>query len=432
MLSINHFKTFVNSLVGPFSGHTAYEPDSSGLQGVDIPPVKELNVENSKEKRDRALVHLLRLNHHAHAVLYENLTFHNHFPHYLGSAYLLGADEKRLHEIYDIEDGELTSWKPSPSEVTEEDWQDFLGNARYQRAFLDYFEDEVAAHGYDWKTVVAELLVVGKKPLINALYSSLAHPVIHLGYALELNSREVAMEALCLAASCYDFLADFLIKDPPPPSADSSTSPLKIIYQVRNESAFDGDYKPSDQNWHIVHDHMEAFQKYFNMLDIQNCEPNELLRELIQLSSLMLVTTHKRGNPQFDFFICHAVTSAYALRTILPFLRAKYHMKLLRSHWLFVLAVYILQLRPQIKPDLVDEVQLNGRGWDYVTAKALGTGEKEIPDTHYMKALRMFKETASLFKDDEDFYLKSAVKLADEYSTWIGFENSKDTLEIRK
>lgn len=50
---------------------------------------------------------------------------------FLGSAYLLGADDKELHEIYDIEDKDLEAWTPSPSEVTEEDWRDFWGDKKY-------------------------------------------------------------------------------------------------------------------------------------------------------------------------------------------------------------------------------------------------------------------------------------------------------------
>jgi hypothetical protein len=40
---------------------------------------------------------------------------------------------------------------------------------RYQKAFVDFFEDEMVRLGYDWKQVVAEYLFSGEEPLFNSL-----------------------------------------------------------------------------------------------------------------------------------------------------------------------------------------------------------------------------------------------------------------------
>ena len=40
---------------------------------------------------------------------------------------------------------------------------------RYQRAFVDFFEDELVAFGYDWKQLTAEYLFSGEQPLINGI-----------------------------------------------------------------------------------------------------------------------------------------------------------------------------------------------------------------------------------------------------------------------
>lgn len=37
---------------------------------------------------------------------------------------------------------------------------------RYQRAFLDFFEDELVRFGYDWRAVVVEYMLKGPEPLI--------------------------------------------------------------------------------------------------------------------------------------------------------------------------------------------------------------------------------------------------------------------------
>lgn len=40
---------------------------------------------------------------------------------------------------------------------------------RYQRAFVDFFEDELVLNGYDWRKVLDKYLFNGKEPLANGL-----------------------------------------------------------------------------------------------------------------------------------------------------------------------------------------------------------------------------------------------------------------------
>jgi hypothetical protein len=139
-------------------------------QSIDLPSVHIHDVETAPEKRPRTLKHLLRANHVNYSILYHNLEFDNHMPHLLGSAYILGANHDQLEKIYDVESKELEAWKDSPAEVTEDDWRNFLGDRRYQRAYVDFFEDELALKfGYDWRRVADEYLFSGKEPLINGI-----------------------------------------------------------------------------------------------------------------------------------------------------------------------------------------------------------------------------------------------------------------------
>ena len=40
---------------------------------------------------------------------------------------------------------------------------------RYQRAYVDFFEDQLVLNGYDWKKVLSEYLFTGKEPLIHCM-----------------------------------------------------------------------------------------------------------------------------------------------------------------------------------------------------------------------------------------------------------------------
>ena len=146
---------------------------SSSQSTFDLEPVTVHDVEHLPEKRSRTLKHLLKANHINHSILYHHLQFSNHTPHILCSAYLLGANEDQLHHIYDEESKELEEWQDSPAEISHDDWRLFLGKREYQRAYVDFFEDELALkHDYDWKTVAMEFLFEGKTPLINCAISN--------------------------------------------------------------------------------------------------------------------------------------------------------------------------------------------------------------------------------------------------------------------
>ena len=42
-------------------------------------------------------------------------------------------------------------------------------NCRYQRAWIDFLEDQLVQFGYDWRELLDDFLYSGKQPLINNL-----------------------------------------------------------------------------------------------------------------------------------------------------------------------------------------------------------------------------------------------------------------------
>jgi Questin oxidase-like len=143
---------------------------SRALQSINIPSVEIHEVETMPDKRPRTLKHLLKANHANFAIFSNKLQFHNHMPHILCSAYLLGANTDQLHQIYDVEAKELDAWSDSPAQIADDDWKDYLGDRRYERAYVDFFEDELALKfGYDWKRVADEYLFSGEYPLVNCV-----------------------------------------------------------------------------------------------------------------------------------------------------------------------------------------------------------------------------------------------------------------------
>ncbi|KAI6249331.1 Questin oxidase [Erysiphe necator] len=387
----------------------------------ELPPVQVHDVETAAAgKRLRTLKHLLRANHINHAIFYSNLIFHNHMPHLLGSAYILGADVEQLHNIYDKESKELAPWSPSPAEITSKEWRNFLSDKRYQRAYIDFFEDELALKfHYNWRDLVNEYLFHGEEPLINGITSGLGHPLIHLAYAFELSCKELAIEALAQASLEYDFMHKYF-DDPSytkPSTTFTSTSPLKILQKIHDDTRFDNIFtQPGPTNIEPLFSQREnQVLEYWNSWTIEN--PIEQFKDSQNDAITLLTQTVESGHNKFDFFLVHILTTSHAIRILLPLIPPRFHLNLVRQWWLLTIAVYIAQLRPVIRNNPV-ELPPN-KDWNYVQDQAIrGTWSK---DAHYVKAIRAIKETASTWGDIGDQLLAAAVRFADDFDGWTGF-----------
>ena len=154
----------LSSLVGHLAG------SAGNSKAINVPPMEVYAVETNPDKRARCLKHLIKANHVNYSVLYHSLQFDNHNPHILSTAYILGATVDQMHAIYEDQIKVLEAWVPSPAELIDEDWRDFLGDRRYQRAYVDYFEDKLAMKfSYDWKKEVIHYMFLGKQPLFHGM-----------------------------------------------------------------------------------------------------------------------------------------------------------------------------------------------------------------------------------------------------------------------
>ncbi|KAJ5820263.1 hypothetical protein N7474_005854 [Penicillium riverlandense] len=390
-------------------------------QSIDLAPIQVHEIETAQEKPARALKHLLKLNHANHAILWNNRKFHNHAPHILCSAFLQGADADDLTRVYETESKLLDPWTDSPGEISSDDWRDYLGCREYQRAFVDYFEDELVRFSYDWKKVVSEYLFTGKEPMFNALIADLGHPLIHLAYAFEMSSREVAMEALGLTAVCYSDIHKCL-DDPVLSQIEASyhtTSLYEILNRIRADKQLDGLFAtPGDHNLEtLFHTREAVLLNHLNAWKIDN--PVEQFRESQELAAALLVATHVDSGEKYDFFLVHILTTSHAVRVLLPLIPVQFQIPLVRQWLLLTLAVYIAQLRPEIDLDRIRDFDLEGRDWKWATNQ--GIHAESSTDAHYVKAIRALRESASTWGDPEKFFLKAAVKFADEFSGWGGF-----------
>lgn len=249
---------------------------------------------------------------------------------------------------------------------------------------------------------------------------TVGHPLIHLGYAYEMNSREIAMEALGMFASEYCYFHKY--SDEPSyttPSPDPSTSITELLERIANDKRLDGLLKNKGaHNMHILFtEHENILLEYWNAWILTN--PLKQFEESQEAAVALLTGALSKEPPEYDFFLCHLLTTSHAVRILLPSVPAKFHMSVVRQWWLLALAVYIGQLRPVLTKLAKPQLEVGGKGWKYVEHVAL-TGPHRT-DSHFVKAVRAMREAANTWGDADHQYLSAAAGFVDSFSEWSGF-----------
>ncbi|KAK9460196.1 uncharacterized protein V1516DRAFT_679200 [Lipomyces oligophaga] len=384
---------------------------------------KSLHGGHGSPDSNKKLQQLLRANEATYSVLYHERKFHNHIPHILGSAFFLGASSEQLVEIYEENSKRLEIWQEdSPAEVTGDDWRDFYGLREYQRGYRDYFTDEVVFASFDWKRVVFKYLLVDEAKLLKGLTADLAHPLIHLAYAFELGSAEVAIEALTLDVVCYppkedyeeEYMKIYVKLQNNPSIAALAEDPITILGQVRDNTELDN---VSDTPFR---DLKELILPFLIRLDLSN--PNDTIYQISYATSLLVTATHNKGDYQVDFALVHTLTASHAVLILLPLLPMQYKISLLVNLWIFILRTYIQVGRPLINPNLIWEyggVQHEQMTWDHIVDLAL-TGPMMF-DPHYLKVIRALKALYENTPDDSvrELYLREAAMFATETKGYL-------------
>jgi hypothetical protein len=213
---------------------------------------------------------------------------------------------------------------------------------------------------------------------------AVGHPLIHLGYAYEFSSREVGMEALAIVASEYNFLHKYTDDTSyTQPSAYTSTSPLEILQKISTDARFDNlfTHKGSSNLGPLFEQHESLVLEYWNAWTLS--DPLKQFQDSQDAAVALLTATVAAGAADYDFFLVHVLTTSHAVRILLPFIPAKFHIGVVRQWWLLTIAVYICQLRPRIDKAVIKQTEVGEKGWKYVEHQAVAG--KWATNSHYVK-----------------------------------------------
>ena len=368
--------------------------------------------------------------------LFSDLTFHNHNAHHLGSLHLLGASDAQLEKAYQTMCLDMDPYEASPEQIDPSNWRKFLGNKHFCQSYRDFFKEQLACSAPNWHKRFFELLLDNaQQPMMNSVISGVAHPLIHIGYALELDSEIVAIEALTMTAVCYNFLHEVIDKLDAPQSP--SKSAMDIFKGIRSDVQLPIYDKPGVGNLRpVVDTYQDAILSYYHQWRMNKDDSAKTIEDLFDLTVYIYGATHRANAIEFDFFLLHLLTSMHAIRTIAPHIdQSGLVERILQQFFFFAIAIYICQLRPEINASLIDDYEVTEEKsqWTYPIDRIFKT--KMFDDSHAIKVVRALRDAEHAYGPKNGFYLKAAVKTVDHLNLdamWIGGSSDQRQLNVLK
>ncbi|KAI8137021.1 hypothetical protein BJV82DRAFT_636920 [Fennellomyces sp. T-0311] len=373
---------------------------------------------------------LLQKNHEEHDMFYTVSGSHNHLVHQLLTAYALGADANQLQKIFDDHAVYQRSLPPSVSDLTRDNYKEYLGNRDAYTSYLNLFKKEIEQHGM-CDTIRRWVFA---DDMLARTVGGAFHPVIHLGYAIEFDLPSVAAEGLALAA-CSSGKFSYFLPDHSPvqdtlgkineyhDTADYTVANLgigskpctngnhsnghKSLEQVLKDNAmvqlaeeickdpdFDDVVSFADKNkLRVVLANEKAVEKlkgYTSRWQVDDSDVQIKLKEMFMASMLVYgAGAIREQGIKLDFFLLHALTSIHAIHSLVPILKPHETADLLRGHAVATLAWYVSRGRPSLQVDLLLKYELS-ESTKNATNPWLNIFERAIPapEAHIIKVVR--------------------------------------------
>ncbi|KAL2137137.1 hypothetical protein VTI74DRAFT_8769 [Chaetomium olivicolor] len=375
---------------------------------------------------------LLAKTHVQHALLQPDGRY-NEIPGALATLLFLDVAKERLRATYDAMNGDLAPWEPSPMSIEDEENKiRFLGDVRFQRAYMTYFSMDNNRFSGNAKALAVSHLFTGDRPLVFALFSGVGRPLTLLSDGIELRTAVMVMESLTLSAIDWmepmrDMLMQAQLAAPP----SERLSPEDLIGRAGYDGRFSGVMKagPGFHGLPYILSNSTAraaIVEYIWCLDTNDL--TLVLQQLSALSVLLSCGTHKPGQPAFDYYLNRLPTCVNSTRVILEnWIEERGHRELLvKGLWLLVILAYITQLRPAIDGTLLvppQELVGQSRSWTsiYNEIRPQAMLEGGYDNFELLRALRSLRELSRAYDTAHGrLYAHAARKLMDQWTGWTG------------
>ncbi|KAF8588079.1 hypothetical protein K439DRAFT_1630110 [Ramaria rubella] len=355
-----------------------------------------LNLPGTSPASKNTAEELLKVDEESHHCFFRAAGLHNHTSHHILAAYDLGAPAPLIKAIYDEEkkiqrpidlklNGVTPEAFPNPGEIKDDNWTNYLGDAKAYSAYLAFFSEKIASGGVT-KTFEDYILSPAANgngsDMLYRLVAGAFHPFIQVGYGLEFNCKIEVAAGLAQAAvhDARSFVyvppdkfvdststvngTQPLAKGRQPPKGPSILSILRQIYDSPKLTPV----LPYEQDSLLskrVMDFIKAeggaslaeLQRIISHFDPGNTheEIDSRIEELIFASTLLLFGTGKPNRkPRLDFFLMHLLTSCLFLPSFFKYINKVQDKRVLfRTYIQPWGTVLMTRGRPRIDPSLL-------------------------------------------------------------------------------
>ncbi|KAK4047499.1 hypothetical protein OIV83_005412 [Microbotryomycetes sp. JL201] len=308
---------------------------------------------------------------------------HNHAAHHLLAGFSLGAGASAIAAMYEASLQGFTRPMPeSDAQITEANWQEFLGKDKAYPAYLAFFHKIISQFGS--ATAIERYVFGGEGKMLQRFVSGAIHPFIHTGYGVEFGADALVAEGLAQCA-IHSAQAGALFPDPWPPhteqngsktSTPSHASFVETVamsasrpvtagtngFDLLAEMLQDKELAPGvanniDSNPALgvtLKRKGELIKTYCERWSFSSSLPewDEVVHkteELFWLATVIYGAATRPGyQPKLDFFTMHALTSVLFLPSFLEVLGPQYWTTVLHSHFRVMVAYWIARGRPKL------------------------------------------------------------------------------------
>ena len=264
-----------------------------------------------------------------------------------------------------------------------------------------------------------------EKPLLCSLFSEWGYPLVHLGYAFELDSAEFALEALTLAATNYDEASNTLYDE----ICNQEEEPTKSLIGCLQSLSMDGACKELawSEGDSYKHSPLQAnptlIKNYVHSVDLS---PERYANSLEgdKLAVLLLISSYKPKTCEFDYSFGQCLASRYALRVILPNCLTETKKNVCIEHWMLIVSTFLAQSCPKIDESLVCKFDSPLGSWDEMIALAI-SGQYST-DALFVKTIRIIHAFNDIHGPLDGFWLQAASRFATQFTKWAGLGKKED------
>ncbi len=294
------------------------------------------------------------LNRHRTGELADYNVTANHAPMVLIALYRMGADPDQLRQYYaDVEIGMPASATGSlqGQRIDRGTWTKYLGILGAWSSYRQFFQTEISEHG------VQEVLAAYVSPLMRGVAGHAFHPLLRVGYGIDLNDKDEIAYGLAYWASVY-------LPAPESPATQSRVQPAHMLNEMENSELLRG-VKPHSQSiarrigQFYAH---EEFRRLLRPIDLDSDRPLDAIAQAI--AEAFIAHHH--------FTMLHGVTSCHAIRMVLPY--CENQEAVLCMYWYSVCAAYLSVINVADGPrhPLLDREA----DWPLIQKAAIATGNE--------------------------------------------------------